>query len=181
MTVWERSVSDRISSCPHLPAGSLPSPRAPSALARRPPLVRGPNHDATATAAAPEQGRPSGRWLDLPRRRILVSNRRRCRQEGEAWRARDGGFSRRPGAGAVRLGHARAAPRARRDGGVQEQRGRAAAGLPRHLGAWADDEDRADYTDTNKHAYKVACAKAAAAVGRDKFSPKVLEFLSLLQ
>ena len=46
---------------------------------------------------------------------------------------------------------------------------------------WVFDEDRAEYTDKNKHAYKIACAQAAAAVGREKFTPKVLKFLAGLQ
>ena len=46
---------------------------------------------------------------------------------------------------------------------------------------WVFDEDRAEYTDKNKHAYKIACAQAAAAVGSEKFTPRVLKFLAGLQ
>ena len=105
--------------------------QALSAGSAAPPSV----HDAAASGTAAEQGRPPGRWLDVPRRRILVSNRRRCRQEANSWLAHDGGRSRGPRAGGVRLGHARATQRARRDGGVQDQCGGAAAGLPRHVDA----------------------------------------------
>ena len=42
------------------------------------------------------------------------------------------------------------------------------------------DKGRADYSNVNKHTYKVALALAAEALGRDKFSPRVLKFLELL-
>ena len=50
-------------------------------------------------------------------------------------------------------------------------------GVPR----WVFDEERAEYTEKNKHVYKIALAKACNALGQDKFSRRVSEFLVRLQ
>ena len=45
---------------------------------------------------------------------------------------------------------------------------------------WAFDEERAEYSNLNKHAYKIAVAQACKALGPGAISKKVVEFLAAL-
>ena len=46
---------------------------------------------------------------------------------------------------------------------------------------WAFDEERAEYSNVNKHTYKIAVAQACKALGPGAISKKVVEFLAALE